>query len=220
LTEIRVLIADDHTLVRAGFRVLIETEDDMTVVGEAATGAETIRLARTTRPDVVLMDVRMPDVDGIEATREIVADDDLVGVRVLILTTFDDDESVRDGLLAGASGFLVKDTEPAELLHAIRVVHRGDALLSPGVTRRLIAQFVSRSGPVLQRSDLLGVLTEREREVVALAAGGLGNDEIAEVLVISPATVKTHVSHAMLKLGARDRAQLVAIAYQSRLITP
>ncbi|HZD73656.1 MAG TPA: response regulator transcription factor [Actinomycetota bacterium] len=217
---IRVLLADDQTLVRAGFRVLVNGEDDMQVVGQASDGAEAVRLARSTRADVVLMDVRMPGMDGLEATRLIAGDDDLAGVRVLMLTTFDLDEYVFEALRAGASGFLLKDADPAELLHAVRVVAAGEALLSPGVTRRLIAEFVAKPGPVRARPDALRLLTDREREVMALVAGGLSNQQIAQTLVVSAATAKTHVSRAMVKLGARDRAQLVVMAYQSGLVRP
>jgi DNA-binding NarL/FixJ family response regulator len=217
---IRVLLADDQTLVRAGFRVLVNGEDDMEVVGQASDGAEAVRLARSTRADVVLMDVRMPGMDGLEATRLIAGDDDLAGVRVLMLTTFDLDEYVFEALRAGASGFLLKDADPAELLYAVRVVAAGEALLSPGVTRRLIAEFVAKPGPVRARPDALWLLTDREREVMALVASGLSNQEIAETLVVSAATAKTHVSRAMVKLGARDRAQLVVMAYQSGLVRP
>jgi DNA-binding NarL/FixJ family response regulator len=217
---IRVLLADDQTLVRAGFRVLVNGEDDMEVVGQASDGAEAVRLARSTRADVVLMDVRMPGMDGLEATRLIAGDDDLAGVRVLMLTTFDLDEYVFEALRAGASGFLLKDADPAELLHAVRVVAAGEALLSPGVTRRLIAEFVAKPGPVRARPDALRLLTDREREVMALVASGLSNQEVAETLVVSAATAKTHVSRAMVKLGARDRAQLVVMAYQTGLVRP
>ncbi|GIG56730.1 DNA-binding response regulator [Longispora fulva] len=216
---IRVLLADDQALVRGGFRALLAAQDGMDVVAEAPDGAEAVRLTRELRPDVVLMDIRMPRLDGIEATRQIAADPALADVRVVILTTFEHDEYVFEALRVGASGFLVKDTEPADLIQAVRVVARGDALLSPGVTRRLIAEFATRSrGPAAARD--LGVLTDREREVMALAAGGLTNEEIAERLFLSPATAKTHVSRAMVKLGARDRAQLVVMAYESGLVRP
>jgi DNA-binding NarL/FixJ family response regulator len=216
---IRVAVADDQALFRAGFRVLLEPEDDLELVGEAADGAAAVELVRRVRPDVVLMDVRMPVLDGIEATRVIAADQRLAGVRVVILTTYELDEYVFEGLRAGASGFLVKDTEPAELLHAIRVVAAGEALLSPGVTRRLIAEFAAQPGRRAMPPPELRVLTEREREVMALVAAGLSNQEIAEGLVVSPATVRTHVSRAMTKLQARDRAQLVVFAYQSGLVS-
>ncbi|HEX6026698.1 MAG TPA: response regulator transcription factor [Solirubrobacter sp.] len=217
---IRVLLADDQMLVRAGFRALLDAQDDIEVVGEAGDGDEAVRLARETVPDVVLMDIRMPGMDGLEATRRIGDDPALRDVRVIMLTTFDLDEHVFEALEAGASGFLVKDTEPPDLLRGVRLVAAGDALLSPGVTRRLIAEFTSRrprSGPP---PSALEQLTDREREVVGLVALGLSNEEIAETLVISPATAKTHVSRAMVKVGARDRAQLVVLAYQSGLVVP
>jgi DNA-binding NarL/FixJ family response regulator len=217
---IRVVVADDQALFRAGFRVLLEDEEDVELVGEAGDGATALEVVRRTRPDVVLMDVRMPGMDGIEATRAIAADERLAGVRVVILTTYELDEYVFDGLRAGASGFLVKDTEPAELLRAIRVVAGGDALLSPGVTRRLIADLVARPDHRAAPPPELAALTEREREVVALVALGLANEEVADRLVVSPATVRTHVSRAMTKLHARDRAQLVVFAYQAGLAAP
>jgi DNA-binding NarL/FixJ family response regulator len=216
---IRVLLADDQALVRAGFRSLLNAEDDITVVGEVPDGAEAVAVARAEKPDVVLMDIRMPGTDGLEATRQIGADPELADVHVVILTTFDLDEYVFEALRVGASGFLVKDTEPVELLQAVRVVARGDALLSPGVTRRLVAEFASRSRQP-HASKELDVLTEREKEIVALVGEGLSNDEIAERLVLSPATAKTHVSRAMIKLGVRDRAQLVVVAYQTGLVRP
>ncbi len=214
---IRVLLADDQPLVRAGLRVLFEDEPDITVAGEAANGEEAVSLARHARPDVVVMDIRMPVLDGLEATRQIAIEQQLAGVKVLILTTFESDEYVFEALRAGASGFLLKDAEPIELLQAVRVVADGDALLSPSVTRRLIGEFVT---PENHRSppEQLDILTEREREIMALVARGLSNDEIAKLLTISPATVKTHVSRAMLKLDARDRAQLVVLAYQTGLV--
>jgi DNA-binding NarL/FixJ family response regulator len=216
---IRVLLADDQALVRAGFRALLEAQPDLDVVGEAADGAQAVALAR--KADVVLMDIRMPGMDGIEATRRIGADPALAAVRIVMLTTFDLDEYVFEALRAGASGFLVKDTEPVELLKAIQVVAAGDGLLSPGVTRRLIADYASRPATAPRvRGDVFEQLTEREREVVALVAHGLTNHEIADSLVISPATAKTHVSRALTKLGARDRAQLVVAAYQSGLVRP
>jgi DNA-binding NarL/FixJ family response regulator len=217
---IRVILADDQALVRAGFRVLLESAPDIEVAGEAANGEEAIALARATRPDVVLMDIRMPVLDGLEATRRIVADPDLAGLRVLILTTFEVDEYIFEALRAGASGFVVKDIEPADLLQAVRVVAGGEALLSPGVTRRLIADFASRPEQRRTAPEALNALTDREREVVALVAAGHNNDEIAAQLFLSPATVKTHVSRSMSKLYARDRAQLVVFAYETGLVTP
>jgi DNA-binding NarL/FixJ family response regulator len=216
---IRVVLADDQALVRAGFRALLDAQDDLQVVGEASDGEEALRLVTQLTPDVVLMDIRMPGMDGLEATRRIAADERLAEVRVVILTTFDLDEYVFEAVRAGASGFLVKDTEPAELIHALRVVARGDALLSPSVTRRLIAEFAARAREPRPAPDL-DVLTDREREVMALVAEGLSNDEIARRLFVSPATAKTHVSRAMVKLGARDRAQLVVFAYESGLVRP
>ncbi|QIB47753.1 response regulator [Streptomyces aureoverticillatus] len=216
---IRVVLADDQRLVRAGFRSILDDEDDMEVVGEAANGVEAVRLARELRPDVVLMDIRMPEKDGLEATGEIVGDQRLESVRVVILTTFDVDDHVYGALRAGASGFLVKDTEPMELLHGVRVAARGDALIAPTVTRRLIAEFAGR----VKRPEpdtRLNSLTQREREVMGLVGAGLTNDEIAQRLVLSPATAKTHVSRVMTKLGVRDRAQLVVLAYESGMITP
>ncbi len=217
---IRVLLADDQALIRAGFRMLLDSAQDMEVVGEADDGAQAVALARQRRADVVLMDIRMPNVDGLEATRRIGADESLAGVKVLILTTYETDEYVYEALHAGASGFVVKDTEPAELLHAIRVIAGGDALLSPGVTRRLIADIAARRPRQTAPHPALDELTSREREIMTLVAHGLSNDEIATRLFLSPLTVKTHVSRAMLKLHARDRAQLVVIAYQNGLVTP
>jgi DNA-binding NarL/FixJ family response regulator len=214
---IKVLIADDQALVRGGFRVLIDSEPDMAVVGEAGDGGTAAALARETRPDVVLMDVQMPGVDGLEGVRRIAGDPELAGVRVLILTTFDLDVYAIEGLAAGASGFLLKNTDPAQLLHGIRVVAGGEELLSPGLTRRLIARMTKPGGV---DHTVFDQLTSREREVVALAARGLSNDEITRELVISPATTKTHISRALAKLGARDRAQLVALAYQHGLVQP
>jgi DNA-binding NarL/FixJ family response regulator len=216
---IRVVIADDQALVRAGFRALLDAQDDIEVVAEAGDGEEAVRLASRERPDVVLMDIRMPGVDGLAATRRIAADERLSGVHVVILTTFDLDEYVFEALRSGASGFLVKDTEPVELIHAVRVVARGDALLSAGVTRRLIEEYASLAQDS-RPSPQLGLLTDREREVMALVGAGLTNDEIAERLFMSPATAKTHVSRAMVKLNARDRAQLVVFAYESGLVRP
>jgi DNA-binding NarL/FixJ family response regulator len=216
---IRVLLADDQALVRAGFRALLDAQSDITVVAEATDGAQAARLAVQESPDVVLMDIRMPGVDGLEATRRIATDPRCASVRILVLTTFDLDEYVFEALRLGASGFLVKDTEPVELLRGIRAVAAGEALLSPGVTRRLIEEFATRSRAPRPAQDLAG-LTEREREVVALVATGLSNEEIAAKLVVSPATAKTHVSRAMVKLGVRDRAQLVVYAYEAGLVRP
>jgi DNA-binding NarL/FixJ family response regulator len=217
---IKVLLADDQALVRTGFKVLLDVEDDISVVGEAANGAEAVALARATRPDVVLMDIRMPVLDGIQATREIAAMRGLERVRVLILTTYDTDAYVFEALQAGASGFLLKDSGPAELLHGIRVVAGGEALLAPRITRRLIAQFTATRTAQQVAEERLAVLTQREREVLALVGEGLSNDEIAERLTLSPATARTHVSRAMVKLRARDRAQLVVVAYQTGLVRP
>ena len=217
--SVRVVLADDQTLVRAGFRALLENADDIEVVGEAANGAEAVELARSARPDVVLMDIRMPLLDGLEATRRIVADELLAGVRVVVLTTFELDEYVFEALRAGASGFLLKDIDPADLRQAVRVVAGGDALLSPAVTRTLIQEFVARPARQSVTPERLSALTDREREVMALVAEGLTNDEIGQRLFMSPATARTHVSRAMVKLGARDRAQLVVLAYQSGLVT-
>ncbi|SEM76503.1 response regulator [Nonomuraea pusilla] len=211
---INVLLADDQALVRAGFRALLDAQPDMTVVAEASDGAAAVRLAREHQPDVVLMDIRMPGTDGLTATRQMPA-----GPRVIILTTFELDEYVFEALRGGASGFLVKDTEPAELIQAVRVVAAGEALLSPSVTRRLIAEYASRAKEPLATSEL-DQLTEREREVLALVGTGMTNDEIAAKLFMSPATAKTHVSRTMMKLHARDRAQLVVIAYESGLVKP
>ena len=216
---IRVALADDQELVRAGFRTLVESAQDLEVVGEARDGEEAVRVVRERHPDVVLMDVRMPRVDGIEATRRIHALPADNKVRVLVLTTFDLDEYVYGALQAGASGFILKDASPAELLNAIRVVHVGDALLAPSVTRRLIEDFARHSRPTTAPSTL-EALTEREREVLALVAKGLSNGEIAHELVISSGTAKTHVSRILTKLGARDRAQLVMIAYETGLVSP
>lgn len=216
---IKVLLADDEGLVRSGFRVLLDLEDDIVVVGEATNGAEAVEQARANRPDVVLMDIRMPGLDGIAATREIVATRGLERARVLILTTYETDDYVYGALEAGASGFLLKDAGPAELLHAVRVVAAGDALVAPRITRRLIAQVTADRAARLAGEERLAVLTQREREVLALVGQGLSNDEIGAALFLSPATARTHVSHAMGKLGARDRAQLVVIAYQTGLVS-
>ena len=241
---IRVLLADDEKLIRAGFRVLLEAADDIVVIGEAVNGDEAVELATAERPDVILMDIRMPGTDGLTATSRIAASSDLNGVKVVILTTFETDEYVYQALRAGASGFLVKDAEPEDLIRAVRVVHRGEALLSPSVTRRLIASLarraptaqsttgVTNTGPAVSGRGTGGTvsrafpaadlarLTDREREVLALVAQGLSNDEIAVRLYLSPLTTKTHVSHIMTKLCARDRAQLVVIAYESGLVVP
>jgi DNA-binding NarL/FixJ family response regulator len=219
---IRVVVADDQALVRAGFRALLDAQDDIQVAGEASDGEQAVALTREHHPDVVLMDIRMPGTDGLTATRQITADRKLDRTKVVILTTFELDEYVFEAIRVGASGFLVKDTEPEELVHAVRVVASGDALLSPGVTRRLIAEFASRAKEPANPAGLglLAELTEREREVLTLVGAGLANDEIAGRLFVSPATAKTHVSRAMIKLQARDRAQLVVIAYESGLVRP
>nr|WP_267940382.1 response regulator transcription factor [Streptomyces sp. ST2-7A] len=225
-TPIRVLLADDQTLVRAAFAMLVDSAPDMEVVGQAATGREAVALARSARADLVVMDIRMPDLDGIGATRLIAAEEDLAGVRVLVLTTYETDENVIGALRAGASGFLVKDTRPAELLDAIRTVAAGDALLSPGPTARLIARLLRTPAPPTNGDGDPGGavgrarLTDRERQVLALVGRGLTNAEIAELLSLSPLTVKTHVSRVMNKLPARDRAQLVIAAYESGLVVP
>jgi DNA-binding NarL/FixJ family response regulator len=218
--SIRVVVVDDQALVRAGFRLLVDSAPDLEAVGEAVDGAQAVELARRERPDVILMDIRMPKMDGLEATRQITADQLLAGVRVLVLTTFDLDEYVYQALRAGASGFLLKDTPPSDLLTGIRVVAAGDALLAPGITRRLIAEFARRPDPARVAPAALQALTDREREVLGLVARGLSNVEIAERLVVSAATSKTYVSRLLAKLEARDRAQLVAIAYESGLVTP
>ncbi|MEU6084449.1 response regulator transcription factor [Streptomyces sp. NPDC047108] len=216
---IRVLLADDQVLVRAGFRALLDAQPGIEVLAEAADGQQALALVRELRPDVVLMDIRMPHLDGLAATRAITGDPDLEKVKVVMLTTFELDEYVFEAIRSGASGFLVKDTEPDELLRAVRAVVDGDALLSPGVTRRLIAEFAARSKEPAAAAGL-GELTEREREVMALVGIGLSNEEIARRLVVSPLTAKTHVSRAMVKLNARDRAQLVVLAYESGLVRP
>ncbi|MFF3540358.1 response regulator [Streptomyces platensis] len=216
---IRVLLADDQLLVRAGFKVLLDAQPDIEVVAEAADGQQALAAVREHRPDIVLMDIRMPVVDGLVATRRITGDPRLREVKVVMLTTFELDEYVFEAIRSGASGFLVKDTEPEELLRAVRAVVAGDALLSPGVTRRLIAEFAARSKEPAA-AGALSALTEREREVMALVGIGLSNEEIARRLVVSPLTAKTHVSRTMVKLGARDRAQLVVLAYESGLVRP
>jgi DNA-binding NarL/FixJ family response regulator len=213
------LLVDDQALIRSGIRSLLEAEDDIDVVAEAADGQQGVALVKQHRPDIALVDVQMPVLDGIEATRQIVADERLADVRVVILTNYGLDEYIFRALRAGASGFLLKDTEPAELLQALRVIMRGDALLSPAVTRRLISEFIARPPDALATAGM-EALTNREREVVALVAYGLSNDEIAANMVLSPTTVKSHVSRAMTKLGARDRAQLVVFAYQTGLVSP
>ena len=217
---IKVLLADDQVLVRAGFKVLLDLEADITVVGEATNGADAVAQVRAARPDVVLMDIRMPVLDGIEATRQIAATAGLERVHVLILTTYDTESYVFDALQAGASGFLLKDAGPAELLHGIRVVAAGESLLAPKITRRLIAQFTAARSAHQAAEERLAVLTQREREVVALVGQGLSNAEIGTELSLSPATARTHVSRAMVKLAARDRAQLVVVAYQTGLVSP
>ncbi|GAB2946980.1 response regulator transcription factor [Micromonospora polyrhachis] len=217
--NIRVLVAEDQALVRSGFRLLVDTAPDLIGVGEASTGAEAVELARRVRPDVILMDIRMPELDGIEATRQICGDSATGGVRVLILTTFDLDEYVHAALRAGASGFLLKDTPPAGLLSAIRIVAQGEALLAPSVTRRLIAEFTRRPEPAQSPASRLDGLTDREREVLILIAHGLSNHELAVHLHLSVATVKTHIGRLLAKLHARDRAQLVITAYESGLVT-
>jgi DNA-binding NarL/FixJ family response regulator len=215
---IRVLLADDQALIRAGFRLLLDNENDIEVVGEATDGQHTIELTSALTPDIVLMDIRMPILDGIHATERIASSHDLAMVKVLILTTFESDEYIFEALRAGASGFLLKDTDPAELVRAVRVIAAGEGLLAPSVTRRLIADYATRPQPARSLPPTLDELTPREREVLALVAEGLTNQEIAKRLVISPATAKTHVSRTMLKLSARDRAQLVVIAYRTGLV--
>jgi DNA-binding NarL/FixJ family response regulator len=217
---LRIVIADDQSLVRAGFRLILDSVPEIEVVGEAMNGTEAVWLAESEQPDVVLMDIRMPEMDGIEATRIIKNSDKLSDVKVLILTTFDLDTYVFDALRAGASGFLLKDTEPRDLIDAVKVVARGDALLAPELTRRLIAEFVAQPERKASSPKQLDVLTEREREVLGLTARGLSNQEIADNMVVSMATVKTHISRILDKLDARDRAQLVVIAYESGLVHP
>ncbi len=217
---ISVVVADDQGVVRAGCRALLEAEPDIEVVGDAADGAAAVALARSRYPDVVLMDIRMPGLDGLAATRAITEDPTLAGVRVLILTTFEIDEYVFEAIRAGASGFLVKDAEPEELVRAVRVVAAGEALLSPGATRRLLVEFASRPERRVATTSSLEVLTERERDVLATIASGASNDEIAARLVISPATVRTHITRVLSKLGARDRAQLVVMAFEAGLVAP
>lgn len=216
---IRVVLADDQQLIRAGFRALLEAEPDINVVGDAATGAEAVALAETEHPDIILMDIRMPGGDGLWATEQIVGNNTLASTRIIVVTTFEMDDYVARAIRGGASGFLVKDTEPVELIRAVRVVAQGDALLSPGVTRRLLERVAVglSDAPDTQQ---LAQLTEREREVLGLVGSGLNNDEIATKLVLSPLTAKTHVSRIMTKLGARDRAQLVVLAYETGLVTP
>lgn len=216
---IRLLLADDQTLIRAGFRALLDAEPDMTVVAEAGSGRDAVRLAAREAPDVILMDIRMPDGDGLAATRRILADPALPNTRIIILTTFELDEYIAEAVRAGAAGFLVKDTEPEELIRAVRVVHDGDALLSPSVTRRIMAQLAAQSRAA-SKAVPLGQITEREREVLALVGEGLNNAEIAERLFITPLTAKTHVSRIMTKLLLRDRSQLVVLAYESGLVRP
>jgi DNA-binding NarL/FixJ family response regulator len=215
---IRVLVADDQALVRGSFRILVDTAPDLAAVGEAATGAEAVEAARRDQPDVVLMDIRMPGMDGIEATRRITVAPETAAVRVLILTTFDLDEYVFAALRAGASGFLLKDTPPADLLTAVRVIAAGDALLAPGITRRPIEEFTRHPGPAPRQPAVLDEITEREREVLTLIGLGLSNTEIAATLHVSLSTAKTHIGRLLMKLSARDRAQLVIAAYDSGLV--
>ncbi|MET8809714.1 response regulator transcription factor [Streptomyces sp. NPDC004546] len=217
---IQILLADDQRLVRAGIRGILDDEDDLHVIAEAADGHAALTACRELHPDVVLMDIRMPGMDGLEAARRIAADQNLATVKVVMLTTFDLDEYVYGALRCGATGFLVKDTEPAELLHAVRVAARGDALISPSITRRLIAEFADRPDHARPPDQRLDALTSREREVMRLIAAGRTNDEIAAQLVVSPLTAKTHVSRIMAKLGARDRSQVVVMAYEYRMVSP
>jgi DNA-binding NarL/FixJ family response regulator len=216
---IRVVLADDQSLVRGAFALLVNSAPDMTVVGEAANGGEAVQVSRVERPDVVVMDIRMPEMDGIEATRQIVSDEGLVGVRILVLTTFEDSQNVVAALRAGASGFLAKSTRPGDLLDGIRTVAQGESLLSPAATTVLVGRFLSRPDAPLRPTDLSG-LTDREREILVLVATGLTNQEIADLLTVSPLTIKTHVSRILGKLGARDRAQLVIHAYEAGLVRP
>jgi DNA-binding NarL/FixJ family response regulator len=216
---IRVVLVDDQALVRGGFKALLGSDPDIEIVGEAANGAQAVEVSAARKPDVILMDVRMPEMDGLQATKAILSNDETAATRVLVLTTFDLDEYVYEGLRAGASGFVLKDIEPADLIQAVHIVARGEALLAPSITRRLIAEFASRRRPSTgEVSQRLAELTEREREVLTLIGRGLNNDEIANELVISPATAKTHVSRIMSKLEARDRAQLVVVAYETGLV--
>lgn len=216
---IRVVLVDDQALVRGGFKALLSSDPQIKVVGEAGSGSEAVSVATALQPDVILMDVRMPEMDGLEATRRILTNEATASTRILVLTTFDLDEYVYEGLRAGASGFVLKDIEPAELIQAVHVIARGEALLAPSITRRLIAEFASRRRPTASEvSHRLAELTEREREVLTLIGRGFNNEEIADELVISPATAKTHVSRIMSKLDARDRAQLVVVAYETGLV--
>jgi DNA-binding NarL/FixJ family response regulator len=217
---IKVLIADDQALVRTGFRMILDAEADIEVTGEAADGLEAIAAAKSARPDVILMDVRMPNMNGIEATRQLVDKDDVEPIRVLILTTFDLDEYVYDALRAGASGFLLKDAPPEELVHAVRVVERGDALIAPSITKRLIEEISERPAQRGPPPDTLESLTQRELEVLQLMARGLSNHEIAQELFVSDTTVKTHVGRVLMKLGLRDRVQAVVLAYESGVVRP
>jgi DNA-binding NarL/FixJ family response regulator len=217
---ITVVLVDDQDLMRSGLRILVDSDPDLSVVGEAGTGVEALDVVRNQRPDVVLMDIRMPVMDGLEATRRIIADPDLGGTRIVVLTTFERDEYIHDALRAGASGFLLKDTPPDDLLEGIKVVARGDGLLSPQVTRRLIEDYARRPEPAVAVPDEMDMLTAREREVLGLVARGMSNDEIAGELYMSPLTAKTHVSRILYKLHARDRAQLVMLAYESGLVVP
>jgi len=220
VSVLRVVLADDQVMIRSGLRALVAAEPDLQVVAEASDGQQALAAVRTHHPDVIVMDIRMPVLDGLEATRAIAADPQLSDVRVLVLTTFDEDALVFEAIRAGAAGFLLKDAEPAELLRGIRVAAAGDTLLAPGAARRLVAAFAAAPAPTGPAPRAVNLLTDREREVVALVGRGLSNDEIAERLVISPATSRTHVSRAMVKLAARDRAQLVVFAYESGLVQP